>query len=146
LAAGYLKDAARDWFQSDRTNITRWHAGAAGDFDTRFLNYFATNARKNQWTRELHNIKQKEREKVEDYARKFKKLLRKAIYGNVLAARYQVDYFVNGLNYILVSQTMMADLADLEAAITRAKLVEMGVQYIMQNMVPQVFQNTVQTS
>ncbi|CAB4442810.1 unnamed protein product [Rhizophagus irregularis] len=37
----------------------------------RFLAYFATDARKNQWTRELQGIKQKEGESVEDYSRRF---------------------------------------------------------------------------
>ncbi|CAB4418294.1 unnamed protein product [Rhizophagus irregularis] len=68
LAAGHLKEAAYDWYQNDHTNITQWEGNNAS-FKDRFLAYFATDARKNQWTRELQGIKQKEGESVEDYSR-----------------------------------------------------------------------------
>jgi hypothetical protein len=72
IAAGYLREAAQDWFQNDRTNIDRWHTdGDNGSFDIRFINYFSTNDRRNRWARELQNLKQGDTETVEDYSRKF---------------------------------------------------------------------------
>ncbi|HVH96387.1 MAG TPA: hypothetical protein VM682_05555, partial [Bacillus sp. (in: firmicutes)] len=78
LAAGFLREAARDWYEADRTNIAQWHIdNNANNFDDRLIAYFSTPARRNIWTRELQNIKQKENESVEDYSRRFRKLLRK---------------------------------------------------------------------
>ena len=46
IAAGYLRDAAQDWFQNDRINIDKWHANNDnGSFDLRFIAYFSTNYR-----------------------------------------------------------------------------------------------------
>ncbi|GBC11803.1 activity-regulated cytoskeleton-associated protein [Rhizophagus irregularis DAOM 181602=DAOM 197198] len=102
LAAGFLKEAARDWYEEDRGNINQWHIDAnANNFDTRFINYFATAAQRNQWTRELQNIKQGDNESVENYSRRFKKLLNKATQGEALAARYQINYYINGLKSFL---------------------------------------------
>ncbi|EXX53163.1 hypothetical protein RirG_246480 [Rhizophagus irregularis DAOM 197198w] len=79
LAAGFLKEAAQDWYEEDRGNINQWHIdNNADNFDTRLINYFATAARRNQWTRELQNIKQRDNESVENYSQRFKKLLNKA--------------------------------------------------------------------
>src|SRR3984957_16173756 len=134
LAAGHLRDAARDWYEQDRTNIAQWHIDARNDnFDDRLKGYFSTAARKNQWTRELQGVKQLEGEAVEDYARRFRKLLRKATQGDALADRYQVNYFINGLSPLLVSQVVLGNAADLNAAIERAKLVETGVKYTLIN-------------
>ncbi|CAB4446865.1 unnamed protein product [Rhizophagus irregularis] len=135
LAAGHLKEAAYDWYQNDHTNITQWEGNNAS-FKERFLAYFATDARKNQWTRELQGIKQKEGESVEDYSRRFRKVLNKATHGNALANQYEVNYFINGLSPIYVSQVVLSAPANLATAITRAKLVETGVKYTLMNVMP----------
>ena len=70
---------------------------------------------------------------MEDYARRFRKLLRKATQGDTLAARYQVNYFINGLSPLLVSQVVLGNTDTLAAAIERAKLVETGVKYTLIN-------------
>ena len=71
---------------------------------------------------------------VEDYARKFRKHLRKVTMGNALPDQYQVNYFLNGLKPVLVSQTVVANPANLAAAIEQAKLVEAGINYTMLNL------------
>ena len=119
LAVGFLKDAARDWYEEDRGNIHQWNTANANDnFVTHFITYFATAARRNQWTRELQNIKQKENESVEDYSRRFKKLLNRATQGDNLAERYQINYYINGLKPILVGQVVIGDANTLNATIT----------------------------
>ena len=41
IAAGYLKDAALDWYTADATNIVQWHQNGQNDnFDDRFIAYF----------------------------------------------------------------------------------------------------------
>ena len=97
------------------------------------INYFSTPAKQNQWTQNLQNIKQKDGESVESYARRFNKLLRKAQGGQALDARYQVNYFINGLTPILVSQVVLGSSADLAFAIIHAKLVETGVKVALQS-------------
>src|SRR5204862_150547 len=61
---------------------------------------------------------------VEDYARHFRRILRSATQDQVLADHYQVNYFINGLLPIFVSQVVIANPDVLNAAIKRAKLVE----------------------
>ncbi|GBC39113.2 retroviral-like aspartic protease 1 [Rhizophagus irregularis DAOM 181602=DAOM 197198] len=137
LAAGFLKEAARDWYEEDRGNINQWHVDDnANNFDTRLINYFATAARRNQWTRELQNIKQGDNESVENYSRHFKKLLNKATQGEALAARYQINYYINGLKSFLVGQVVIGNTNTLEATITRAKLVELGVNTTLLTTTP----------
>ncbi|CAB4414668.1 unnamed protein product [Rhizophagus irregularis] len=135
LAAGHLKEAAYNWYQNDHTNITQWKGNNAS-FKDRFLAYFATDARKNQWTRELQGIKQKEGESVEDYSRRFRKVLNKATHENALANQYEVNYFINGLSPIYVSQVVLSAPADLATAITRVKLIETEVKYTLMNVMP----------
>ncbi|CAB4446911.1 unnamed protein product [Rhizophagus irregularis] len=137
LAAGFLKEAARDWYEEDRGNINQWHVNNnANNFDTRLVNYFATAARRNQWTRELQNIKQGEIESVENYSRRFKKLLNKATQGEALAERYQINYYINGLKPFLVGQVVIGNADTLNATITRAKLVELGVNTTLLTTTP----------
>lgn len=49
---------------------------------------------------------------------------------------YEVNYFINGLFPIYVSQVVLSAPADLATAITRAKLVETGVKYTLMNVMP----------
>ena len=50
IATGYLRDAARDWYQADRANINQWHQGGQADtnFDDRFRAYFTPENKQNQ--------------------------------------------------------------------------------------------------
>ncbi|CAB4434015.1 unnamed protein product [Rhizophagus irregularis] len=137
LAAGFLKEAACDWYEDNRGTINQWHVdNNANNFDTQFIAYFATAARRNQWTRELQNIKQGDNESVETYSRRFKKLLNKATQGEALAARYQINYYINGLKPFLVGQVVIGNTDTLEATITRAKLVELGVNTTLLTTTP----------
>ena len=137
LAAGFLKEAAQDWYEENRGNINQWHINNnANNFDTRLINYFATAARRNQWTRELQNIKQRDNESVENYSRRFKKLLNKATQGEALAERYQINYYINGLKPFLVGQVVIGNADTLNATITRAKLVELGVNTTLLTATP----------
>jgi len=128
LMAGHLRDGAADWYETARVGATRYAADPAAlvntDLKQRFLTQYSTQARRSQWTRELQGIKQGIGEKVEDYARRFRKLLLKATYGNALPAVYQVNNFINGLLPVLQYQTLITEPADLDAAVNRAKLLE----------------------
>ncbi|CAB4437866.1 unnamed protein product [Rhizophagus irregularis] len=88
LAAGFLKEAARDWYEDDKGNINQWH------------------------------------------------LLNKATQGEALAERYQINYYINGLKPFLVGQVVIGNADTLNATITRAKLVELGVNTTLLTTTP----------
>ena len=86
IAPGYLRDAARDWYISNRDGLNYWSDWRNEEeenpiynigFKTRFLEYFTPETKQNQWYHELMTIRQFANEKVDDYSRRFKKLLRK---------------------------------------------------------------------
>ena len=54
--------------------------------------------------------------------------MRKVNHTNALLAGAQVNYFIHGLNPIYIAQVMMTNPADLNAAVTQAKLLETGTQ------------------
>ncbi|CAB4418407.1 unnamed protein product [Rhizophagus irregularis] len=89
LAAGFLKEAARDWYEENRGNINQWHIN------------------NNAATQE-----------------------------EALAERYQINYYINGLKPFLVGQVVIGNAATLEATITRAKLVELGVNTTLLTTTP----------
>ena len=78
-------------------------------------------------------LKHKDGETIESYSNRFRKLLRRATTGAALDNRYQVDYYINGLSPAYVSQVIIAAPANLNEAITRAKLVESGAKITLQN-------------
>jgi len=143
IVAGFLRDAAADWYQQDKTNITRYHDNnhnqGANNFTNRLLAQFSTPAKRNLWMTELTQLKQQQGEKVETYARKFRKLLNKATHGNELADLYQANYFIAGLQMHLQPMVRMNEPTTLNDAINRAKLVEtsytqpLNLQQIQQN-------------
>ncbi|CAB4482537.1 unnamed protein product [Rhizophagus irregularis] len=65
-----------------------------------------------------------------------KVLLNKATQGEALAARYQINYYINGLKPFLVGQVVIGNTDTLEATITRAKLVELGVNTTLLTTTP----------
>ena len=136
LAVGHLRDTAREWYRQNAATITQYvdNTTIAQSFKHQFPLYFATADKQRQWTHELQNIKQKDGESVELYSTRFKKLLRRATSGAALDARYQVNYFLNGLSPAYVSQVVISNPATLDDAITRAKLVETGSKLALQNM------------
>ena len=83
LAGGHMREAARDWFQRlpNAVNAFRNNGNNAVSFYHTFINYFSTDAKKRQWTRELQSIKQLNGESVEAYTNRFRKLLTRATQG-----------------------------------------------------------------
>jgi len=151
LMTGHLRDGAADWYETARIGATHYANDPANLVDTdlkhRFLAQYSTQAKRNQWTGELQGIKQGIGEKVENYARRFRKLLLKATYGNALPAVYQVNNFINGLLPTLRYQTLIVEPNDLDAAINRAKLLERATQQAdlnIQGVNQQIQKNTVQ--
>ena len=91
IAAGFLKDAALDWFTANVENIGQWHQNNANNnFDDLFIARFSPETKQNQWYYELMTIRQTAGEKVEEYSRRFKRLLRKVNTNNLVPAQLQV--------------------------------------------------------
>ena len=131
IAAGYLRDAAHDWFVNDRANIQQWHIqNQQGNFDDRFIEHFSPETKQNQWYYELMTIRQTSEEKVDDYCRRFRKLLRKVNTRNLVPDALQVRMFLYGLDPLLTPLVSTNNPANLNAAMERAKVVETGYNYV----------------
>ena len=142
IAATYLRGNAAEWYETDQANIVQWHIDGQNDnFRERFKDHFSPQSKQIKWQVELTNIKQGIEESIEDYAKRFKKIMRKVNYTNALAAGVQVNYFIKGLNPLYITQVMMTAPANLNAAVTQAKLLETGTQIAGLS----VFGNTDQT-
>ena len=129
IASAYLRGNAAEWYETDQANIAQWHIDGQNDnFRERFKDHFSPQSKQIHWQVELTNIKQKMGESIEDYARRFKNILRKVNYTNALTAGTQVNSFIKGMNPVYITQVMMMAPANLNAAITQAKLLETGTQ------------------
>src|SRR5581483_9747888 len=130
IAAGLLRDAAHDWYVNDQPNIQQWHvANQQGNFDERFIAHFSPKTKQNQWYYELMTIRQTSEENVDEYSRRFRKLLRKVNTQNLVPDTLQVRMFLYGLDPLLTPLVSTDNPANLNAAIERAKVVETGYNY-----------------
>ena len=143
IAAGYLKDAAADWYRADRANINQWNQfnNANGSFYHRFIQHFSTMSRQNKWHHELHTLRQGSTDTVETYARQFKKLLKKVDPYNQTPPSYQIRIFLYGLNPILMPMITLANPQDLDSAIDFAKRAESGYQLNSMYLNPNIIAN-----
>ncbi len=74
VAAAHLRDAAAEWYETDKANINRYTDNNAGSFIRRIRARFTSDAQKDQWYAELHQLKQASGQSVDDYANKFQRL------------------------------------------------------------------------
>src|SRR5581483_2589760 len=131
IAAGLLRDAAHNWYVNDQPNIQQWYiANHQGNFDERFIAHFSPETKQNQWYYELMTIRQTLEENVDEYSRRFRKLLRKVNTQNLVPDALQVWIFLYGLNPLLTPLVFTNNPANLNAAIERAKVVETGYNYV----------------
>ena len=138
IATGYLRDAARDWFARVRNTITTWDDAENQDasFIPRFIAEFSTVARQNKWYNDLVTLRQLPSEMVDDYSRKFKKLVRKVRTTAELPPPLQIRMFLIGLNPIITPLVAIQNPETLDATITKAKAVESGYQYTPGSQMP----------
>ncbi|CAB4428094.1 unnamed protein product [Rhizophagus irregularis] len=129
FAIGGLKGSALRWYRemkkANAGNLVNWtNIANDNNLRERIREKFEGAEVRRTKMQELKYIKQRNDESVEDYATRFKKVLRIATRGNILADVYQVEDFINGLKTGLVEGVRLNDPANLNAVITRAKLVE----------------------
>jgi hypothetical protein len=94
------------------------------------LAYFSPETKQNKWYYELMTIRQTAEETVDQYARRFTKLLRKVNTTNLVPAVMQVRMFLYGLNLLLTPLVSTDNPANLNRAIERARVVETGYNYV----------------
>ena len=129
IAASYLRGNAAEWYETDReTSHNGIQTHRMNNFRERFKDYFSPQSKQIQWQEELTNIKRGIGENIEDYSRRFKKIMRKVKHLNLLADGVQVNYFIKGLNPLYIIQIMMTAPANLNVAVTQIKLLETGMQ------------------
>jgi hypothetical protein len=128
-AIGGLRGPALNWYTERKAagggNLINWaDADNDNDLKHRIKQKFISEEVRRGKLSELKYIKQREGESVENYATRFKKILRIANRGINLPDIFKVELFVDGLRSELVEQTRYGNLGNLNDAIERAKLVE----------------------
>ena len=58
VAAVHLRDAAAEWYETDKANITRYTDNNARSFIRQIKARFTSDAQKDQWYAKLHQLKQ----------------------------------------------------------------------------------------
>ena len=134
-----LRDSALDWYNGIKTtnanHLTQWtDANADENLKQRLIDRFTNPADQRRKIIELQNIKQNKGESVEDYTKRFKKILRIATRQNNLQEIFKVNFFVQGLEPEIQLQTRLDGPQNLQDAINRAKLVEETKDAITRNM------------
>jgi len=87
VVAAYLRDATAEWYEADKVNINWYTDNNAESFIRRIKARFTSDAQKDQWYAELHQLKQTPGQSVDDYANKFQRLQRKTdVTGRTLIA------------------------------------------------------------
>jgi len=138
IVPGYLQGLAAYWFEENTDTITRWKATGYDDssFVPCFLNKFSTEEKQNLWHHQLNELRQGPYEKVDFYAGKFKKLLKKVDPSLALPNSYTVRLFLNGLRKNIVPLVAFTQPDTVDKAITIAKQVESGQYYETQASTP----------
>ena len=136
IAAGHLRGAALDWYLDQKDLIERFnHAADAnadvkrGSFTTRLYMQYATPERQNRWFYDLHNIAQAPKEKVNDYTRRFQKLLYKVDPEDSMPVVFRIRMYVKGLRRPLARAVMMEEPDTMKKAMDSAKLAEASDYY-----------------
>src|SRR6266498_2156101 len=126
VAAAHLRDAAAEWYEADKANINRYMDNNAGSFIRRIKARFTSDAQKDQWYAELHQLKQALGQSVDDYANKFQRLQRKTDANGKTPIANVVRQFLTGLNPTMAPMVYATALVTLQAAIDTAKQYEAG--------------------
>ena len=98
VAAAHLKDAAVEWYETDRPNINRYIDNNPSSFIRRIRVRFTSDAQKDQWYAKLHQLKQTPGQSMDDYANKFQRLQRKTDANGRTPIANMVWQFLTGLN------------------------------------------------
>ena len=138
IVPGYLQGLAAYWFEEEADTITRWNATGYADssFVPCFKEKFSTEEKQNMWHHQLNELRQGPYEKVDFYAGKFKKLLKKVDPGSALPNSYAVRLFLNGLQKNIVPLVAFSQPDTINKAISTAKQVESGQYYETQASTP----------
>ncbi|CAG8816040.1 11794_t:CDS:2, partial [Gigaspora rosea] len=120
-------DLATDWYKGKRDDLTQWKNDKEEEssFYHKFINFFATPERRHGCQIELQELKQQKHEKVDTYATKFKKLLKRVDPDDEIPDPYITQMFLSGLQ-------RKAATFDLDEAITKARKAEAGKYYSKQ--------------
>lgn len=78
IASGYLAGIAATWYNDNKEDLLFWDdkANPNNSFVQSLVKYFTTPKRRHQWQVELNTSVQREAEKTDKYAYRFKKLLK----------------------------------------------------------------------
>jgi len=126
VAATHLRDAAAEWYETDKANINRYTDNNPRSFIRRIRARFTSDVQKDQWYAELHQLKQTLGQSVDDYANKFQRLQRKTDANGRTPIANVVRQFLIGLNLTIAPMVYAIASAILQAAIDTAKQYKAG--------------------
>ncbi|CAG8557269.1 9475_t:CDS:1, partial [Funneliformis caledonium] len=137
IVSEYLHGLAAYWFEENVDTIIYWSSdgNTAASFVLLFLKKFSTEEKQNLWHYQLNTLRQGPYEKVDFYAGKFKRLLKKVNSSSALSDKYTVRLFLNGLRKNIVLLVTFSHPKNVEEAIDVAKQVESGQYYEQQSPV-----------
>src|SRR5260364_265689 len=101
-------------------------------FYHKFIDFFATPERRHGWQIELQELKQLKHKKVDAYATKFKKMLKRVDPDDEIPDPYIIRMFLSGLRGKAATFVTVAEPKDLDEAITKARKAEAWEYYSKQ--------------
>ncbi|GBC11404.2 ribonuclease H-like domain-containing protein [Rhizophagus irregularis DAOM 181602=DAOM 197198] len=126
FAAAHLRGAAAQWYHEMREanagHLVNWaDADNDNDLKHRIKRRFTREDVRRRKMLELRKTKQGINENVDDYTRRFRQVLRVATRGHALAEKYQVDFYIEGLEATVGYQVRRQNPANLNDAINLAR-------------------------
>src|SRR6266511_2456816 len=121
VAAAHLRDAAAEWYETDKANINRYTDNNPGSFIRRIRARFTSDAQQDQWYAELPQLQQTLGQSVDDYANTFQRLQRKTDANGRTPIANVMRQFLTELNPTRAPMVYATAPATLQAAIDTAK-------------------------
>src|SRR6266498_1209965 len=125
IIAAYLRGAAADYYEEEKTNINGWLGGnAANNLRDLLVDRFVSDSTKDVWYGDYLNCRQGITELVEEYGNRFKKLQKKVDSNNGTPAANTIRQFLSGLNPTIALIVYASGPKNLNAAVETAKSIE----------------------
>src|SRR6266542_2097318 len=135
IIAAYLRGAAADYYEEEKTNINGWSGGnAANNLRDLLVDRFTLDSTKDVWYSDYLNCRQGITESVEEYGNHFKRLQKKVDPNNGTPAVNTIRQFLSGLNPTITSIVYASTPGNLNAAVNAAKSIEAGYKITQRNV------------
>jgi len=131
-----LISTATNWYELNRETLTNWNTVGQPNntqLKTSIIERFDTAAQRTSYYNQYLNLKQASHQFVDDYANQFIKLRMKVDQNNAIPVEQVIFKFVQGLKPQIMSLIYARDSQTLDAAISTARNVEIGLVIANEN-------------